>query len=187
MTLAVPRGPVVLVGLMATGKTTVGQAVARALHREFFDSDRMVEAVTGKTVAELWAAGGEPAFRALETDALAAALDGADQAVIAAAGGVVLSGDNRERLRRAARRGAVVVWLRADPQLLATRVRAGDHRPLLASDPVGTLVQMGIDRAAWYAEVADVVVDVDGLSVAEAADAVLAGVASVIDRRLVGS
>lgn len=187
MTAVAPRGPVVLVGLMATGKTTVGEAVAATLHRQFFDSDRMVEARTGQTVAELWAAGGEAAFRPLESDALECALEAVPPAVVAAAGGVVLAAGNRARLRRASEAGAVVVWLRADPALLATRVHPGDHRPLLAADPAGTLAQMAADRAGLYQEVADRAVDVDGRSVDDVVADVLRAVASVIDERLVGS
>jgi shikimate kinase len=181
-----PPGPVVLVGLMATGKTTVGERVATALGREFLDSDRMVEARAGRTVAQLWADGGEDAFRPLEADALIQALDTAPPAVVAAAGGVVLSEDNRRRLRHASADGAVVVWLRADPALLATRVAPGDHRPLVADHPEATLASMARDRAALYAEVADRSIDVDGRTVAEVTAAVLDAVSSVVDERLVG-
>ncbi len=169
-----PDGPIVLVGLMATGKTTVGRALAERLGREFYDSDAMVEQETGHTVAELWESGGEAAFRPLESEALQKALDAQPPGVVAAAGGVVLSAANRQLLGKA----ALVVWLRADPVLLATRVAPGDHRPLLASDPRATLAQMQRDRAALYAEVADVAIDVDGRSVDDVvnqiADAVLA-------------
>jgi len=161
------KGPIVLVGLMATGKTTVGRSIAVRLHRPFFDSDAMIEARTGKTVAELWRTGGEPAFRSLETEALEAALDSEPPGVVAAAGGVVLAPANRARLRRAAAEGATVVWLRAAPALLASRVRPNDHRPLLADDPAGTLRTMAEEREALYAEVAQRVVDVEGLSVGQ--------------------
>jgi shikimate kinase len=155
-------GPIVLVGLMASGKTTVGRALAVRLGRTFFDSDAMIEARTGRTVAQIFETSGEPAFRALETEVLDAALDAVPPGVVAAAGGVVLSEANRSRLQRASDEGGIVVWLRAAPGLLASRVRPGDHRPLLATDPAATLRQMATDRSALYADVADVVVDVDG-------------------------
>ena len=85
----------VFVGMMAVGKTTVARAAAEKLARPLFDSDVMIEARTGRTVREIFADEGEPAFRALETDALNAALASAVPAVIAAAGGVVMSAGNR--------------------------------------------------------------------------------------------
>jgi shikimate kinase len=166
-------GPIVLVGLMATGKSTVGARAAAALGRPFFDSDEMVEARTGHTVAYLWAEGGEPAFRGLESDALQTALLSEPPGVVAAAGGVVLDAENRARLRAASARGGVVVWLRADPDLLVSRVRPGDHRPLLGGDPVGVLHRMAADRESLYAEVADRVVDINGETIEKVTDAVL--------------
>ena len=88
----------VLIGMMASGKTTVGRAVAARLHRPFFDSDAMVEARTGRTVREIFETDGEAAYRPLETDALVEALASPTPAVIAAAGGVVLAEANLRRL-----------------------------------------------------------------------------------------
>ena len=68
-----------------------------------------------------------------------------------------------------------MVWLRGDPALLARRAVTGEHRPLLDGDPEGNLRRLLDQRVALYTEVADVVVDVDGRSVTELADAVLAG------------
>lgn len=147
----------VLVGLMGSGKTSVGERVAAALGRPFVDSDDFVEQRTGRTVREIWLEDGEPAFRALEREALTEALVAADPAVIAAAGGVVLAEQNRKTLRAA---DATVVWLHADPSILAARATRGDHRPLLDDDPHATLHQMAADRDALYREVADEVIDV---------------------------
>jgi len=84
-------GPIVLVGMMATGKTSVARQLGRRLRRQVYDSDAMIVARTGRTVAQLWEAGGEPAFRDLETAVLDEALDERPPGVVAAAGGVVLS------------------------------------------------------------------------------------------------
>jgi shikimate kinase len=154
-------GHVVLVGMMGSGKSTVGAALARRLGRPFFDSDAMVEARTGQPVAAIFAERGEAAFRAEESRALADALASPEPAVIAAAGGTVLDPGNRRELNAA----ALVVWLRADPKVLAARVRPGDHRPLLAVDPEGTLRRLADERRELYSEVADLIVDVDGASV----------------------
>jgi shikimate kinase len=151
-------GPIVLVGMMASGKTTVGRRLGELLGRAVYDSDQMIEARVGRTVAQLWEDGGEAAFRRLETEALEEALSARPPGVVAAAGGVVLTAANRRRLRRAAAAGAVVVWLQADPDTLAGRVHPGDHRPLLADDATGTLRRLTAERAGLYAEVADLVV-----------------------------
>ena len=160
----------VLVGLMGSGKTTVGRIVAARLGRPFLDSDLMIEERTGRTVREIFETDGEPAFRALETEVLTDALANPQRAVIAAAGGVVLSARNRAAL---ASSGARVVWLRADPKLLVERVKSAGHRPLLDVDPRGTLQQMYDDRADLYREVADAIVTVDNRSVNEVVEAVL--------------
>jgi len=148
-------GHVVLVGMMGVGKTTTGRRLAAELDRPFADSDAVIEARTGRTVKEIFATDGEQAFRVLESGVLADALGADEPAVIAAAGGVVLDAGNRDLLRGA----GTVVWLRAPVDVLVDRVVAGDHRPLLAADPEGTLHRMEEHREALYAEVADVVVD----------------------------
>jgi shikimate kinase len=152
-------GPVVLVGMMATGKTTVSRRLASKLGRTVFDSDRMIEDQTGHTVAELWERDGEAAYRALETAVLETAVAAVPPGIVAAAGGVVLSAANRALLAGVSAGGGVVVWLRADPAVLAGRVHPGDHRPLLASDPAGALRKMAVEREGLYASVADVSVD----------------------------
>lgn len=151
-------GPhLVLVGMMGTGKTTLGRKLAARLDRPFWDSDAEIEQRTGHTVREIFEADGEAAFRRLEADALSDAVASPVPAVIAAAGGVVISPANRAVLRRA----GTVVWLRARPEFLVARTATGRHRPLLEHDPLGVLTKMAEDRAGWYAEVADHVVDVD--------------------------
>ncbi len=164
----------VLVGLMATGKSTVGQLVARDLGRPLVDSDAQVEARTGRTVREIWRMDGEPAFRALEAEALAAALDDPEPSVVAAAGGVVLRAENRRRLEAD---DVEVVWLRADPATLDRRIRAsGDtHRPLLDDDPEGMLEHMAAERTQLYESVADRIVDVDDLAPVEVARIIVDG------------
>ncbi len=160
----------VLVGMMGVGKTTVARVVAERLRRPVLDSDSIIEARTGRTVREIFATDGEPAFRALETEVLSEALAWPEPAVVAAAGGVVLSETNRAALKSAKAR---VVWLCADPVTLVERVRSGGHRPLLDTDPAGTLQRMFTDREAFYREVSDAIVLVDNRSVGEIVEAVL--------------
>lgn len=158
--------------MMGSGKTTVGRLLAEHLGADLVDSDAQVEADTGRTVAEIWAQEGEPAFRRLEAAALRAALDPGRSrpAVVAAAGGVVLDEANRALLRDGDHE---VVWLRAAPTTLAERV--GDdpgHRPLLAGDPAGTLARLDGERRDLYAQVATLVVDVDSLDPVQIRDVI---------------
>ena len=145
--------------MMGAGKTSVARRLGRRLERRVYDSDAMITSRTGRTVAELFEQGGEPAFRELETDVLDEALRADPPGVVAAAGGVVLSAANRARLREASANGGVVVWLRAPAEVLAARVHPGDHRPLLARDPAGTLARLAREREELYAAVADATVD----------------------------
>ncbi|MGA9275413.1 shikimate kinase [Ilumatobacter sp.] len=160
----------VLVGMMGAGKSSVGRVLARRLDRELFDSDELIEERTGRTVREIWNDDGEPTFRALETEVLADALGADRPSIIAAAGGVVLSAENRDVLKGD---GAHVVWLLADVDLLLDRVKNGMHRPLLDEDPEGTLRRMYEERTDLYQEVADAIVSVDHRSVNDVAGAVL--------------
>jgi shikimate kinase len=160
----------VLVGLMGSGKTTVARVVADRLGRLLIDSDAVIESSTGRTVRQIFADEGEAAFRSLETTALLDALADPVPAVIAAAGGVVLSSENRTALKNS---DAKVVWLCASPTVLAERVVSGVHRPLLDNDPAGALQLMHEMREALYREVADVIVLVDHRTVADVVEAVM--------------
>jgi shikimate kinase len=151
---------IILVGMMAAGKTSVGRRLAAARGWEFFDSDRQVETMTGRTVADIWRTDGEAAFRRLEAQVLADALASTRPRVIAAAGGTVLDDANRRLLAQ----HHPVVWLRAQPKLQATRLGSATHRPLLDADPAGVLERLDLVRRPLYEEVADVVVDVDDLT-----------------------
>ncbi len=160
----------VLIGMMGVGKTTVSRIVGERLGRRVVDSDFVIEARTGRTVREIFETDGEPAFRAMETEALLEALTDQEPLVIAAAGGVVLSERNRTALRDSKSK---VVWLCADPATLVERVRSGGHRPLLDQDPAGMLQRMYEERSPLYRQVADAIVLVDGRSVSEIVEAVL--------------
>jgi shikimate kinase len=168
---------IVLVGLMGSGKTTVGRLLAERLGRPFVDSDQAIEEREGRTVREIWLTDGEPAYRTLETAALHAALAAEVPSVIAAAGGVVLADANRAALDGA---DATVFWLVADPGVLLARATRGTHRPLLDSNPEATLREMAIAREHLYREVADVEVEVGSRSAGEVADEIVGHVGSEV-------
>lgn len=147
---------VVLVGLMGSGKSTVGRKVAARLERPFVDTDEELAARTGRSVRDWFTEAGEEGFRDAEAALLTDLLAARQPTVIAAGGGVVVRAENRAALG-----AALVVWLDADPTFLASRVSRRDHRPLIDDDPEGTLARLHADRSDWYREVADEVVAVD--------------------------
>ena len=160
---------ILLVGMMGCGKTTTGGLVARRLGWDYRDSDADVEARTGRTVPEIFADHGEAAFRQAEAEVLATACASEEPTVIAVAGGAVLNEDNRKLIREC----GTVVWLRVEPQRLAERVGEGAGRPLLDGDKREIMARLLAERAPHYAEVADAVIDVEGLTPDQVADRVL--------------
>lgn len=163
-------GHLALIGLMGAGKTTVGRELARRLGRRLVDTDRAVEARTGRSVRQLWEDGGEAAYRDLERRAVLDALAADVPAVLAVPGGVAVDPVMAAAVTGP---GVVVVYLRARPATLAARVGPDPaHRPLLGDDPAAALAALHAARDARYREIAAAVVDVDDLSPAEIATAV---------------
>jgi shikimate kinase len=148
---------VVLVGLMGSGKSTVGRKVADLCGVDPVDTDREIERRAGCSIRALFSGVGAAAFRELERAVVADVLSGAEPAVVACGGGAVLHPATRARL---VEEDVRVVWLRASPDVLAGRVGVDAERPLLGADPVAAMRRLAQDRAPLYAEVADVVVDV---------------------------
>jgi len=164
---------VVLVGLMGTGKTTVGKRVARELGREFHDSDADIECREGLSVREIFEARGESEFRELESALLERLLVSDVPLVLATGGGVVLA----ERNRRLLKGSHHVVWLRATVDTLDSRLRVtkgAGRRPLLDGDLRERLETLSRDRSDLYHDVATSTIDVDGLDSERVCDLVVA-------------
>ena len=151
---------VVLVGLMGSGKTTVGRRLAARLERHFVDADAALEAIADRPIAEIFDHDGEAAFRALEADTFEELLEHHEPCVIASGGGLVLGEANRARLRRP---DVTVVHLDAGPAFLASRVEGKTHRPLIngPESALAILTRLHHERAPLYAEVADLTVSVE--------------------------
>lgn len=147
----------VLVGLMGSGKTTVGRKLARLIARPFVDADAELELTSGRSVAD-WFADSEEAFRRVEGEVLSSLVATTEPIVIGAGGGVVVSAENRATL---AGPRVVVVYLHGEPGFLASRAQAKAHRPLLAdTDPLVVFHRLYEQRDQWYREVAVAVVEV---------------------------
>jgi shikimate kinase len=146
---------VVLLGMMGSGKSSVGVALSERAGWPFVDNDALVERATGRSARELLAREGEPAMRAAETAALQTALSLPTPVIVATAAGTVLDPANLERLRT----GGFVVWLRAPAEVLAARAAGAAHRPWLDEDPVGWFRRAEAERNELYAAAADLQVD----------------------------
>ena len=155
-------GNVYLVGLMGAGKTSVGRALARRLHKTFYDTDHEIERSTGVKIPLIFEIEGEAGFRARETKALTELVRRQD-IVLATGGGVVLSEQNRRLLTG----HGTVVYLRAAPRDLWLRTRHDRNRPLLqTADPLSKLQALFEERDPLYREVADLVIDTGSQTVA---------------------
>jgi len=164
-----------LIGLRGTGKSTVGAVLAQRLQWEFLDTDTIVEERAGMTIREIFAQGGEPYFRELETQTVQDCCTH-DKAVIATGGGAILNPDNVAVLRK----DGFVVHLTADPSELWHRIsrdcKTAERRPKLVSDAgsgIDELKQLMRSRSAAYASARHVEVSVEGRSPDEVAEAVM--------------
>ncbi|PID73640.1 MAG: shikimate kinase [Desulfobacterales bacterium] len=157
-----------LTGYRCTGKTTLGRKLAGHLGREFIDADAELVRRAGRTVAEIVASGGWPAFRKMEREVIAD-LCGRAGLVAATGGGAVLDADNRADLRRSGK----VIWLDAGPETVLSRMKTDPatnrQRPALTDAALETEVRRTLaERAPLYAEAARFRLSVDDLSPAEA-------------------
>ncbi len=150
------RPRVVLVGPMGAGKTTVARLLSERWGLGVRDTDQDIETATGKSVSDVFVEDGEPAFRALEQDAVAAALAEHD-GVLALGGGAVLAEATRERLV-----GHTVVYLRVGLTDAVQRVGLGVGRPLLLGNVRSRVKALLDERAPVYEAVATIAVDTDG-------------------------
>lgn len=159
-----------LTGLMATGKTSVGQAIAAATGWPALDNDVLLERSAGCSAAQLLAEHGVERLRAAESDVLTLLVAMPGPYVAGVAAGTVLDPHDRERMRAAGH----VVWLRTPVETLVRRVRGRSDRPFLDGDPERALREMAREREPLYAQTAHQVLDADRMTPAQAAREVLA-------------
>lgn len=160
---------VTLVGLMGSGKTTVGRKLAETLGYAFIDTDEQIEKNTGKKISKIFEESGEQAFRQLETQFISS-LTEAKSLVIASGGGAVLDPQNRHVFKAL----GYTIYLKATPRELYQRIKNDTSRPLLqkAADPKAEMARLLAERERFYKE-ADIVVDTEDLSVEEVQDVLI--------------
>jgi len=148
------RRTIALVGLMGVGKSSVGRRLANALGLPFRDADAEVEAAAARSIPDIFAELGEPAFREGERRVIARLLD-EEPHVLATGGGAFVDPKTRALIKAK----AISIWLKTDLEVLARRVGRKDNRPLLAGkDPIEVLKSQAQARYPTYAE-ADITVE----------------------------
>ncbi len=146
--------PIVLVGLMGAGKSSVGRRLAEKLGLPFVDADQEIETAAGKPVSEIFADHGEDYFREGERKVIARLLGNGAQ-VLATGGGAYINEETRARIQQQ----GVSIWLKAPLQLLMKRVMKRQGRPLLqATDPEAVMRELVEKRYPAYG-LADVTVE----------------------------
>lgn len=163
------RQNILLVGFMGCGKSAAGRLIAAKLGFQFVDTDRLVVRNTGLQIVEIFQKHSEACFRDQETLALKSLRNHTGR-VIATGGGIVLRKTNAALLRRL----GFVAWLTAREEVILERVLRNDKRPLVQTGtPRETIRQLLAQRIPLYNAAAQCVIDTDGKTIQEVADAVI--------------
>lgn len=161
---------IALIGFMGTGKTTVGQRLAKKLERSFIETDTLIEQMAGKAIPEIFQQDGEISFRELEIGVIKD-IAKRENAVIACGGGAVLNKINIDRLRE----NGTIIYLTASPEVILKRVSTtGNQRPLLDVDnPALTVRELLEFREPFYQRAADITVDTSKLDINAVAEQII--------------
>lgn len=154
-TMSTPHANIFLVGLMGSGKTTIGRALAKRLNMQFVDADYEIESRTGASITLIFEIEGEASFRQREADVIRD-LTQQQGIVLATGGGAILNEESRRHLRE----HGTVVYLRASVSSLLQRTSHDRNRPLLqTADPRARIEALMRERAPLYEEVAHITVE----------------------------
>jgi len=142
--------PIVLVGMMGVGKSSVGRKLAAALDLPFIDADEAIEQAAQMSIAEIFTTYGEPYFRDGERRVIARLLEntGNRPSVIATGGGAFVNDQTRALILDK----AITVWLDSDVETLLDRVGRKSNRPLLRQNPREVLTRLRTEREPFYAQ-----------------------------------
>ncbi len=143
-----------LVGMMGSGKTSVGRLLARKLGLPFVDSDKEIEKSTGFTISDLFARYGEEEFRKGEEKVMARLLEG-KPCVLSSGGGAFLS----ETTRELAKQKALSIWIKVDAEVISNRTQGRTHRPLVPSEDNQAIILQFFQKSAPFFAEADLTVD----------------------------
>jgi shikimate kinase len=165
-----------LVGFMGTGKSAVGQELARQKKMQFVDSDQLIEEKEKREIAKIFTREGEAYFRKVEKEVLAGISQKENQ-VVACGGGMVIDPDNIRTMQSS----GIIICLSASPEVILERTRLFRHRPLLnVANPKDKIVSLLAERAPYYAQ-ADKIIDTSKISVKEIVKKILEFIAEKND------
>ena len=176
MSDGIPPCRVILMGMMGSGKTTVGQLLSGVTGWPYVDNDALVQRHHGRTSRQILAAEGKEKLREAEAGALALGLDLPPPVILGVAAGTILDPANRQALEA----GGVVVWLRAGTEALVGRAMDAAHRPFVDEAGKAWMADAVTDRESLYASIADLVVDTDVGAPGDAIRLIRTHLASVI-------
>lgn len=159
---------IVLIGFMATGKSTIGRRLAQRLNRDFVDTDKEIETITGRTVAQIFAKDGIKRFRS-EENLLAKRLAPKEDLVIATGGGMVLNPENVRLLKEK----GVLIALTAPPDIIIARVKGKKTRPLLQGGALDDRINRLLKEREYLYDEADLVVDTGHCSAGETVEKII--------------
>jgi shikimate kinase len=162
-----PVSPI-LVGLMGSGKSSIGRRLAVSLELPLIDLDDYIVEQAGRSIPQIFEQDGEAVFRRMETEALRQVVG--SRAVIATGGGVVMSETNRHILKQ----HPPVIWLKASPEFLAGRIAGDRNRPLIAAgDVLEKLQELAAIRYPLYEQCADFILPRGDMKKTEALQTIL--------------
>ena len=160
---------IALIGFMGAGKSSVGQKLARLLHKELFSTDKLIEEKEGQTVAGIFEKCGEAHFRKLEREVVRD-VSRKKNVIIDCGGGIVLDPENLSDLKKT----GILIHLSVSPEVIYTRVKVQKHRPLLkVPDPKSKIKELLTVRLPLY-EQADHTVDVNDKTIEEICQEIIA-------------
>ena len=146
-----------LIGMMGSGKSTVGKLLAKKLETAFLDLDHYIEVKNNKSINDIFKEKGENYFRQLETNALSE-IKGSE-IVVACGGGIILNHENRKKISS----NGKVVFLKASISSLIKRLLSNKDRPLLNDKNIGNeLIKIWNERKNYYNETAEITINTDG-------------------------
>ena len=144
-----------LIGMMGSGKSTVGKTLSEKMHKPFIDLDSEIEKGTGKNISEIFDNDGEEQFRKMETKQLKQY----SESIVACGGGIVLKDENREFIND----NGFTILLLASMEELSHRLSDSGNRPLLADDNTeDALTKLWLERQLHYLNTADFTIEADG-------------------------
>ena len=157
------KDSIALIGFMGSGKTAVGRALARKLHKEFIEVDAEIERIAGKPIWQIFRDDGEIRFREIEIEATRMVSE-KQNAVIACGGGIVVNKINTDRLKI----HSIIVYLTASVQAILRRTEGDSDRPLLnVADRRRQVEELLRFRKPFYERAADIIINTNRMGVDE--------------------